>query len=114
MTNPITNCYDPKTLRAKLPVERVELYRPEHAWTYSHHASSTFYKGRFYAIWSNGREHEDYPGQRVLIASAEDFAHWTAPEPLVGPLQGRHSELVLTAAGFHQHEGSADRVLRPI
>ena len=68
MTNPITNCYDPKTLRAKLPVERVELYRPEHAWTYSHHASSTFYKGRFYAIWSNGREHEDYPGQRVLIA----------------------------------------------
>ncbi len=59
-----------KPCRAKLPVERVDLYRPEHEWTYSHHASITFYKGRFYAIWSNGREHEDYPGQRVLIASA--------------------------------------------
>ena len=100
---PITNCYNPHTLRPKLPVERVDLYRPEHEWTYSNHASSTFYRGRFYAIWSNGREHEDYPGQRVLIASAADFYHWTTPEPLVGPLMGQHSELVLTAAGFHQH-----------
>lgn len=102
----ITNCYDPYTVRPKLPVERVGLYRPEREWTYSHHASITFYKGRFYAIWSNGYEHEDYPGQRVLIASAADFDHWTTPAPLIGPLQGQHSELVLTAAGFHQHDGT--------
>ena len=42
----------------------------------------------------------------VLIASSADFHHWTAPEPLIGPLQGQHSELVLTAAGFHQHDGT--------
>ena len=41
------------------------LYQPDREWTYSHHASITFHKGRFYAIWSNGYEHEDYPGQRV-------------------------------------------------
>jgi hypothetical protein len=106
MTSPITNCYDPHARRPKLPVERAILYQPDREWTYSHHASITFYKGRFYTIWSNGREHEDYPGQRVLIASAADFHHWTAPEPLVGPLAGQHSELVLTAAGFHQHDGT--------
>jgi hypothetical protein len=106
MLSPITNCYDPKTHHPKLSVERVDLYRPELEWTYSHHASITFYKDRFYAIWSNGREHEDYPGQRVLIASAAEFGHWTTPEPLIGPLTGQHSELVLTAAGFHQHDGT--------
>jgi hypothetical protein len=102
----ITNSYDPQVFRPKLDVERVVLYQPEHEWTYSHHASITFYKGRFYAIWSNGRVNEDDPGQRVLITSAADFQHWTAPEPLIGPLQGHHSELVLTAAGFHQHAGT--------
>ncbi len=103
MTASITNCYDPKVPRPKLPVERVYLYRPEREWAYSHHQSITFYQGRFYAIWSNGRINEDDPGQRVLIASAAEFGHWTTPEPLIGPLAGHHSELVLTAAGFHQH-----------
>jgi hypothetical protein len=102
----ITNCYTPQARRPKLPVERAILYQPDREWTYSHHASITFFKGRCYATWSNGREHEDYPGQRVLIASAEDFNQWSAPEPLVGPLPGDHSELVLTAAGFHQHGGT--------
>ncbi|HEY9075758.1 MAG TPA: exo-alpha-sialidase [Anaerolineaceae bacterium] len=101
----ITNCYDPTRRREKLPVERAWLYTPQKEWTYSHHASITFFKGKFYAIWSNGREHEDYPGQRVLIASSSDFTSWSEPKPLVGPLAGEHSELVLTAAGFHQSHG---------
>ena len=103
MTSPITNCYDPNAVRPRLPVERVFLYRPEREWTYSHHPSITFYKGRYHAIWSNGRVNEDDPGQRVLIVSSADWSHWTEPAPLVGPLQGDHSELVQTAAGFHQH-----------
>jgi hypothetical protein len=52
MTSPITNCYDPKAARPRLAVERAYLYRPETEWTYSHHASITFFKGRFYAILS--------------------------------------------------------------
>jgi len=90
----------------RLAVERVLLYQPETDWTYSHHASITWFKGRYYAIWSNGREHEDSYGQRVLVAKSEDFAHWTAPEPLINSLPGTQGELVLTAAGFHQHEGT--------
>ena len=102
----ITNAYDPAATMPRLPVQRVYLYRPRSEWTYSHHPSITFFKGRLYAIWSNGREHEDRPGQRVLMASSADFHTWTQPEPLVDTLQGRHSELVLTAAGFHQHGGT--------
>jgi hypothetical protein len=106
MATPITNCYDPKAVCPRLPVERVFLYRPEREWTYSHHPSITFYKGRYYAIWSNGRVDEDTPGQRVLIASSADWSHWTEPAALVGPIQGDHSELVLTAAGFRQYAGT--------
>lgn len=103
--NLITNCYDPTARRHHLPVERVFLYRPVQEWTYSHHASITFFQGRYYAIWSNGRIHEDYPGQRVLVSTSADFFNWSEPQALVGPLMGRHSELVLTAADFHQHDG---------
>jgi predicted neuraminidase len=88
------------------PVESVFLYRPEREWTYSHHASLTFFAGRFYAIWSNGRQDEDAPGQRVLLSTSADFTHWTEPRPLVDSVRDAAGvERVLTAAGFHQHEG---------
>ena len=99
----ITNHYVAEQARPKLPVEKIFLYQPSQTWTYSHHASITWFQGSYYAIWSNGRIHEDYPGQRILLSTSPDFAHWTEPHSLVGPLQGKQSELVLTAAGFHQY-----------
>ncbi len=96
--------YDPLTA-TRLPVERTWLYRPETEWTYSHHPHLAHFGGRYIAIWSNGRQDEDGPGQRVLMASSPDFRVWTAPVPLLHVLPGRHSERVLTAAGFHQHAG---------
>jgi hypothetical protein len=88
-------------------VDSVFLYRPETEWTYSHHQSITFFRDRFFAIWSNGRKDEDAPGQRVLIASAKDFGHWSTPHPLANPVRDANGdERVLTAAGFHQHAGT--------
>jgi hypothetical protein len=85
-------------------VESAFLYRPKTEWTYSHHPSLTFFGGRFYAIWSNGRQDEDAPGQRVLISTSEDFTHWTEPRPLVDSVTDEQGvERVLTAAGFHQY-----------
>ena len=89
----------------RLPVERAWLYRPGTEWTYSHHAHLTWFKGRYYAMWSNGRRDEDAPGQRVLLATSTDFRTWTVPAPLLDAQPGKHSERVLTAAGFHQHAG---------
>jgi len=66
--SPITNGAEWKNDRpvslpnAKRPkVESVLIYQPETEWTYSHHQSLAFFKGRFYAIWSNGRQDEDAP-----------------------------------------------------
>ena len=85
-------------------VESAFLYRPEREWTYSHHPSLAFFKGRFYAIWSNSRKDEDSPGQRVLMATSSDFCQWTTPRPLVDTVTDTNGvERVLTAAGFHQH-----------
>ncbi|MCX7826101.1 MAG: hypothetical protein N2689_11165 [Verrucomicrobiae bacterium] len=33
----------------------------------SHHQSIAFFKGRFYAIWSNGRQDEDAPRRKSCL-----------------------------------------------
>ncbi len=89
------------------PVESVYLYRPETEWTYSHHPHLAVFGGRFYALWSNGRSDEDAPGQRVLLARGGDFTHWAEPQLLASPPMGPDGqERVLTAGGFHHHEGT--------
>ena len=60
MVSPITNDCRPSPLRKPLPVERAFLYRPESEWTYSHHPHLTAFRGRYVAMWSNGREY-GYP-----------------------------------------------------
>jgi len=92
--------------RPQLDVQTARLYSPVSEWTYSHHASITRFRGRYHAIWSNGHVDEDAPGQRVLIASSDDFVAWSEPRPLVEAWQGVHAPVVLTASGFHQHGGT--------
>lgn len=112
-SSPITNGAEWKNGRAvgllgvrRPMVESVFLYQPSTEWTYSHHQSLAFFQGRFFAIWSNGRESEDAPGQRVLLSTSPDFKHWTPPRPLVDSVRDANGiERVLTAAGFHQHGG---------
>ncbi|MGD0138863.1 MAG: hypothetical protein ABSD28_08305 [Tepidisphaeraceae bacterium] len=88
-------------------VDSVFISRPGTEWTYSHHPHLGFFKGRFYAIWSNGRQYEDRPGQRVLISTAEDFTHWTPPHPLVDTVKDAAGvEQVLTAVGLYPYEGT--------
>ena len=97
----ITN-QNARQTRKNVPVESSVLFsaRPG-GWSYSHHASICTFKGRFYAVWSNGRIHEDDCGQRVLISSSADARIWSHPTPLFDSVMGRYNEEVLTAAGFH-------------
>jgi hypothetical protein len=100
----ITNLYSPDKKRPKLYSEQVYIYKPKEGdWSYSHHQSITVYNGKFYAIWSNGRKDEDDIGQRVLLSVSEDFFSWSEPKPLVNSQNGKYSNGVLTAAGFHQY-----------
>jgi len=102
----ISNNYDPNAKMNGLKVERTWLYQPVKEWTYSHHPHITFFKGQYYAMWSNGRKDEDAAGQRVLISRSKDCKSWSRPVPLVDSMMGKGGvEVVLTAGGFHQHKG---------
>ena len=103
---PISNAFDPMAQYERLPVERILLYQPSEDWTYSHHPHITFFNDRFVVMWSNGHKDEDMPGQRVLMTSSADFQTWQKPTPLADSQPGRCGEAVLTACGFHAHDGT--------
>jgi hypothetical protein len=85
-------------------IESVFISRPGTDWTYSHHPHLAFFKGRLYAIWSNGRKTEDQSGQRVMVSSSSDFTNWTALRPLVDTVRNAAGmEEVLTASGLYQY-----------
>lgn len=102
-TSPLSNRTYDKATASRPPVERAWIYQPTHEWLYSHHAHLAYFKGRYVAIWSNGKIGEDDPGQRVLTSTSKDFLHWTPPAVLSDP---NPSEAILTAAGFHQYRGT--------
>ncbi len=100
----VTNTYMEEPYHPKLKVENVLLHVPGKSWFYSHHPSITIFKNKLVACWSNGYSYEDKPGQRVLVASSDDFYHWSTPAVLASPSVYRSDSLnILTAAGFHQY-----------
>lgn len=87
--------------KSRLSPEKTTIYEPSGQWNYSHHPDVTWFKGHFYAMWSNGLIGEDEPGQRVVLVRSPDFQHWSRPVLTVGGIDGlRHGE-VLTAIGFY-------------
>jgi len=101
----ITNLQGGKLRLERVKAETVVLHRTRPGWSYVHHASVAHFAGRFHAIWSNGRTHEDDVSQRVMRASSSDGLSWTRPRPLAGPVRGRRRELTLTAGGMHPVTG---------
>lgn len=85
----------------KLDSVRGAVYNPIEGWSYSHHAHITFYKGKFRAIWSNGRVNEDDLGQRVMLAESFDGETWENIRPILTPEMLGDAKKVVTAAGFH-------------
>ena len=86
----------------RLAIERKLIYVPGETWTYAHHAQIMVFKGRIYAMWSNGRRNEDDTDQRVMLSCTHDFFDWPAPEIFAKPDPGG----VLSPGGFHAHDGS--------
>ena len=78
------------------------VYSPDAgSYTYSHHPSITFFRGKFLVIWSNGKVNEDDCGQRVMIAESDDGLHWEHLRPAVTPEMLGDPLKVLTPGGFH-------------
>lgn len=90
----------------KLPVETALIYRAWSPWSYSHHPHITFFRDRFYVMFSNGWIDEDDVGQRVMLSTSDDFVRWTTPRPLVDTRMGEHFGLTFTAGGWHVYQGT--------
>ena len=58
-------------------VEHVELFHatPD-SGVYCHHPQIIHHRGTFFATWSNHRDGEDGPGQRVLYSTSRDGRSW--------------------------------------
>ena len=69
----------------KLPSNVGTVYTPVSGWSYSHHAHIAFFKGQFFAAWSNGKIDEDDLGQRVMLATSPDALHWENLHPVATP-----------------------------
>lgn len=84
----------------KLDAESVRISEYDGDWAFAHHGFIAQFKGELYAMWSNGRAHEDDLGQRVMYSHSDNFGSWSTPEPLVDSVMGEQSEAVLFPAGF--------------
>ncbi|MBQ8141475.1 MAG: exo-alpha-sialidase [Clostridia bacterium] len=82
-------------------VEVSDIYIPDgsdEAWYYTHHPFMTKFKGRYYGFYSSARRNEDDIGQRVMMATSDDFKSWKI-KPAVDILRGEHTDETLTCAG---------------
>ncbi|MGA2329392.1 MAG: sialidase family protein [Bryobacteraceae bacterium] len=67
-----------------LPAEHIRVYTgTELGGMYNHHTALAKFKGRYYCAWSNGRIHEDQPGQVTLVAVSADGRTWSPAEDAV-------------------------------
>ena len=67
-------------------------------YKFCHHPNLVVFQNQLYCMWSNGLEHEDAPGQRILYSRSADGVTWTKPELLTDHRQGKG---ICVAAGFH-------------
>ncbi len=78
------DCSADSGLFPQAPVERSVIYQGSaETWAYSHHQTITKFGDKYVASWSNGRLHEDYPGQEVHYAWSTDALTWSPPKVLV-------------------------------
>ena len=87
-----------------LPVivgENVTLYRAtSEGYKFCHHANIGVFEDRLYAMWSNGIEHEDYNGQRILYSTSEEGLDWSEPSILAPDPDGLEGPATCVATGF--------------
>lgn len=93
----ITNTVPGKVRRILTPTLGVAYSPPHGRWSYTHHPSIIFFRGKFHAIFSSGKANEDDIGQRVLHTTSTDGIHWLRHSVLFDSQPGA----VLTACGLY-------------
>ena len=59
MYSQITNHYEQGMKRPKICTEQKVLWEPREGWSYAHHAQITWFRGKYYVMFSSGRFNED-------------------------------------------------------
>ncbi|HSI09356.1 MAG TPA: exo-alpha-sialidase [Rariglobus sp.] len=102
MFPPLTNCHgSARVTRSR--ARAVSVFKPS-SWEegYSHHAHLTSRGDRLFATWSIGLMHEDGPGQRMVMATSDDFGEtWSTPVTVVAPVRGEDADSCITNGGLH-------------
>jgi hypothetical protein len=78
------------------------------SYKFCHHANLAVFRDRLYAMWSNGVQHEDATGQRILYCSTGDGLAWSKPAVLVEAPTAPSGPRGCVASGFHV---AADRLI---
>ncbi|MGM9684347.1 MAG: exo-alpha-sialidase, partial [Eubacteriales bacterium] len=98
---------NPSSIDMNVEVEEVRVYTPDGsdgAWYYSHHPFMTKFNDRYYIFYSSGRRNEDDCGQRIMMATSDDFVNWDV-SVLVDSIQGKYAEWVLYCKGCYVRDG---------
>lgn len=63
--------------------EHFKVYKAsEDAFKFCHHPCLIDFRGKLFAMWSNGKIHEDVEGQRLLLSDSPDGERWCKPRPI--------------------------------
>jgi hypothetical protein len=54
-------------------------------WNFRLHSYLAHFDGRYWAMWSHGRQVEDHPTQHIRYSTSEDGKKWSEPRIIAGP-----------------------------
>jgi hypothetical protein len=101
--SPITNRWG-EARTSRIDVEEIQVFRGREGAGYSHHPQILFDRGRLYLTWSVGVQHEDFPGQAMLLSTSEDGGKTWSAERRISP-DPIDDGSIFTAMGIRAYKG---------
>lgn len=101
----------PKSLKI-VPAKTSTVYRAEAGkWQFNLHSYVTRHEGKFWAIWSSGREDEDSSSQLIRYATSSDGHTWSEPRTVAEDPDGPEGPRRWIARGIFVRDGKLQALL---
>lgn len=65
------------SVKKSVNVSTVTVYNPVAGASYAHHPHMTYFKGKFYSVFSIGEKNEEDIGQSMAISKSDDAVNWS-------------------------------------
>lgn len=66
-------------------------------WSFNHGAYIQYFKGKFYAFWQQGYDHEDACGQHIVWATSTDGLNWSEAKDFIPVKTDRYGNEMLSS-----------------